>query len=66
LTKAFGKTSVAEGVELIEHLAVLQNMGCDMAQGYAIGHPMPEHEFLRWLDNYKPDTTWGATLEMNF
>jgi diguanylate cyclase (GGDEF)-like protein/PAS domain S-box-containing protein len=66
LTKAFGKTSVAEGVELVEHLAVLQNMGCSTAQGYAIGHPMPEHEFLRWLDSYKPDTTWGATLEMNF
>jgi len=59
LTKAFGKTSVAEGVELNEHLAVLQGMGCNIAQGYAIGHPMPEQAFLRWLENYKPDRLWS-------
>jgi EAL domain-containing protein (putative c-di-GMP-specific phosphodiesterase class I) len=58
LTKAFAKTSVAEGVELIEQLAVLQSMGCHMAQGYAIGYPMPEQEFLRWLEDFKPDMTW--------
>lgn len=59
LTKAFGKTAVAEGVELIEHLAVLQNLGCHSAQGYAIGYPMPEQEFLRWLEGFKPDRTWA-------
>ncbi|MFZ2162550.1 MAG: EAL domain-containing protein [Sideroxyarcus sp.] len=59
LTRAFAKTSVAEGVELIEQLAVLQGMGCHIAQGYAIGYPMPEREFLRWLEDYKPDTTWA-------
>ncbi len=59
LTKAFGKTAVAEGVELTEQLAVLQGMGCHMAQGYAIGYPMPEHEFLHWLENFKPDMTWA-------
>jgi sensor c-di-GMP phosphodiesterase-like protein len=30
-----------------------------MAQGYAIGYPMPEQEFLRWLGDYKPDTSWA-------
>jgi diguanylate cyclase (GGDEF)-like protein/PAS domain S-box-containing protein len=59
LTKAFGKTSVAEGVELIEQLSVLQSMGCHIAQGYAIGYPMPEQEFLRWLEDFKPDMTWA-------
>lgn len=59
LTKAFGKTSVAEGVELIEQLSVLQRMGCLVAQGYAIGYPMPEKEFLHWLDNYNPDVSWA-------
>lgn len=55
LTKAFGKISVAEGVELNEHLAVLQNMGCHIAQGYAIGYPMPEQAFLQWVEDFKPD-----------
>jgi EAL domain-containing protein (putative c-di-GMP-specific phosphodiesterase class I) len=50
---------VAEGVELTEQLSVLQSMGCDIAQGYAIGYPMPEQEFLRWLEEYKPDMAWG-------
>ncbi len=59
LTKAFDKASVAEGVELVEQLAVLQDMGCHIAQGYAIGHPMPEQDFLRWLEKYKPDATWA-------
>jgi EAL domain-containing protein (putative c-di-GMP-specific phosphodiesterase class I) len=59
LTRAFAKTSVAEGVELIEQLAVLQGMGCHIAQGYAIGYPMPEQEFLHWLRDYKPDMSWA-------
>lgn len=59
LTKAFNKIAVAEGVELSEHLAVLQSMGCHMAQGYAIGRPMPEQDFLRWLENFKPDMAWA-------
>jgi EAL domain-containing protein (putative c-di-GMP-specific phosphodiesterase class I) len=59
LTKAFGKTAVAEGVELTEQLSVLQGMGCHLAQGYAIGYPMPEHEFLCWLKDFKTDMNWG-------
>jgi EAL domain-containing protein (putative c-di-GMP-specific phosphodiesterase class I) len=59
LTKAFAKTSVAEGVELTEQLSVLQSMGCDIAQGYAIGYPMPEQKFLHWLEEYKPDMNWA-------
>lgn len=58
LTKAFGKKSVAEGVEMVEHLSVLQSLGCHYAQGYAISHPMPEHEFLLWLKDYKPNAAW--------
>lgn len=58
LTKAFGKTAVAEGVEFLEHLPTLQRMGCHIAQGYAIGYPMPEQEFLRWVKDFKPDFAW--------
>ena len=31
---------VAEGVEQHDTLEVLMSMGCDIAQGYAIGRPM--------------------------
>ena len=29
---------------------VLADLGCDVAQGYAIARPMPVDDFLRWLE----------------
>ncbi|MEO0494687.1 MAG: EAL domain-containing protein [Actinomycetota bacterium] len=37
-----GLRSVAEGVEDPAELDVLRSLGCDMAQGYAIGRPAPD------------------------
>lgn len=36
---------VAEGVETEEQLSVLAELGCDVAQGYFIGHPLPADQF---------------------
>ena len=40
LAHSLGRQVVAEGVEQREILDVLVEMGCDIAQGYAIGRPM--------------------------
>ncbi|MBL38860.1 MAG: hypothetical protein CMP07_10680 [Xanthomonadales bacterium] len=40
---------VAEGVETSEHLDVLREFGCDIAQGWAIGYPQPRAEFVELL-----------------
>ena len=40
---------VVEGVENVEQLQILRGMGCDLAQGFLIARPVPEHEFLRQL-----------------
>lgn len=32
---------VAEGVETQDQLQILQDLGCDLAQGYLLGRPMP-------------------------
>ena len=42
LVENLGKCSVAEGVETAEQLAILQSLGCHYAQGYFLGHPLPE------------------------
>jgi diguanylate cyclase (GGDEF)-like protein len=42
LGRALGLDVVAEGVENEETLAVLQELGCDLAQGYLFGRPEPD------------------------
>jgi EAL domain-containing protein (putative c-di-GMP-specific phosphodiesterase class I) len=43
-------TTIAEGVENAEVLAVLRQFGCDEAQGYHFARPLPEADFRRYLE----------------
>ncbi|MDX2234146.1 MAG: EAL domain-containing protein [Hyphomonadaceae bacterium] len=49
LAHSLGLKVTAEGVETAEALAVLQTMGCDLAQGYFTGRPMPVADLLSFL-----------------
>lgn len=49
LSHALGITVVAEGVETEGELAWLAEHGCDVAQGYGIGRPMPAADLADWL-----------------
>lgn len=40
---------VAEGVETLEQLQLLESMGCDAIQGYYMARPMPADEVSRFL-----------------
>jgi EAL domain-containing protein (putative c-di-GMP-specific phosphodiesterase class I) len=40
---------VAEGVENAEIQDLLEQMGCDLIQGYHLGHPKPWNETMEWL-----------------
>lgn len=46
LAKSLGLTIVVEGVETDEQLALVENMGCDIVQGYIFDKPLPEEEFV--------------------
>jgi len=43
---------IAEGVETAEHLAKLNELGCNEAQGYLIGKPMKHSDFNFWYESY--------------
>jgi diguanylate cyclase (GGDEF)-like protein len=50
LARNLGVRSVAEGVERESQLTILQDLGCDVVQGYFIGHPEPpNHVAKTWL-----------------
>ena len=44
-----GLRVVAEGVEDTVSYEQLARLGCDLAQGYYLGRPMPEADLHRWL-----------------
>jgi diguanylate cyclase (GGDEF)-like protein len=60
LAHALGLRLVAEGVEDEATCRMLAQLGCDIAQGYAIARPMPVHGFLQWLDRARA-MSGGAT-----
>jgi diguanylate cyclase (GGDEF)-like protein/PAS domain S-box-containing protein len=53
LAKAFGREVIAEGVESSAHGARLLALGCDLAQGFAIAHPMPAEAVPDWLAHWQ-------------
>lgn len=57
LARDLGLTVVGEGVETHAHWQLLQEAGCDVAQGYLIAHPLPAHAFTRWAISHAGDPT---------
>ncbi len=49
MAKDLGMETVAEGVELVEHVNLLKEMGCDIVQGYYFSRPIPADDFVNKL-----------------
>jgi diguanylate cyclase (GGDEF)-like protein len=49
LAHDLGLTTVAEGIESRRVWDMLTELGCDRAQGYFLGRPMPADSFTEWL-----------------
>ncbi|MEP0355852.1 bifunctional diguanylate cyclase/phosphodiesterase [Paraglaciecola sp.] len=46
-------TLIAEGVEEQEQLNILKSMGCDEIQGYFFSRPLPEQEFIEFVQQQR-------------
>jgi diguanylate cyclase (GGDEF)-like protein/PAS domain S-box-containing protein len=58
LASAFNRSVIAEGVETLEHGALLLRLGCTLAQGYGIARPMPAEQIAAWADRWNTDKVW--------
>ncbi len=61
MSHELGMDVVAEGVETEEQLAVLQELGCDMVQGYLLGRPLPPTELECWLRVHEQRSDWPSS-----
>lgn len=57
LSKRMKLKVVAEGIETTSQYVKLKALGCDIAQGFKIGHPMSLDETYSWISNYGKATT---------
>jgi predicted signal transduction protein with EAL and GGDEF domain len=50
LGQTLGKSLLAEGIETLDQAWILKMMGCKSGQGFHLGRPMSNREFLAYLD----------------
>jgi EAL domain-containing protein (putative c-di-GMP-specific phosphodiesterase class I) len=61
LAHGLGLTATAEGVETVQQLRLVRELGCDVAQGYLISPPLEPHELKSWRAELKHK--WPAMLD---
>ncbi|MCU7917679.1 MAG: EAL domain-containing protein [Candidatus Thiodiazotropha sp. (ex Epidulcina cf. delphinae)] len=63
LADAFGRVSVAEGVETETQRDALLSIGCERMQGFYYAQPMDAQAFSAWLFKQNRATAWPAGVE---
>jgi PAS domain S-box-containing protein len=54
IAKVLRCCTVAEGIETVEQYRAVAALGCDYAQGYLLGRPIPETEIAGFLQTWRP------------
>ena len=71
LAHGLGLTATAEGVETLEQLELVKELGCDLVQGYFISPPLLGSELGAWRERFRSrwprlrDGSSGRDLEPN-
>lgn len=55
LARSMGVTSTAEGVEDSDVLELLDDLGCDLAQGFLIARPMSPEQAREWVESRRSE-----------
>jgi diguanylate cyclase (GGDEF)-like protein len=55
LAKSLKIKTTAEGIETIEQLQKIKELGCDLGQGYYIAKPLSDTDFEHFYHNYERD-----------
>jgi diguanylate cyclase (GGDEF)-like protein/PAS domain S-box-containing protein len=58
LGASFKHEVIAEGVESIDQILMLMDLGCNIMQGYVIARPMTATQLVSWLKEFEPDPLW--------
>jgi len=60
LAHGLGLTATAEGVETVEQLRLVRELGCDVVQGYLIATPLEPGKLQEWRDAFR--ARWPVLL----
>ena len=60
LAHGLGLTATAEGVETVEQLRLVRELGCDVAQGYLIAQPIEPGSLGAWKQRFRAE--WPKLL----
>ncbi|MEG1755708.1 MAG: EAL domain-containing protein [Clostridia bacterium] len=66
LAKWLNLQVVAEGVETEEQLEILKGMDCNIVQGYYFSRPMPQDDFIQYLNDQKVETVCKGIGSSNY
>jgi EAL domain-containing protein (putative c-di-GMP-specific phosphodiesterase class I) len=67
LAHGLGLIATAEGVETLEQLRLIRELGCDVVQGFLIAPPLEPGELMSWNEDFKrrwPNLLSDESLEL--
>ncbi|HEX6603382.1 MAG TPA: EAL domain-containing protein [Sphingomicrobium sp.] len=60
LAHGLGLTATAEGVETLDQLRLVRELGCDLVQGYLVSHPLEPAQLKGWKQKFR--RAWPAMI----